>query len=73
MLTRSHSSRSRPPADWAYFEDWTRKLTNQFTDVYVFTIPLYMPAKAADGKWRVVRALSRPRPPASQRSSDRPR
>jgi len=28
-------------------------LTNSFSDVYVFTIPLYLPRKETDGKWRV--------------------
>lgn len=41
--------------DWAYLEDWCRKLTNNFEDVYVFTVPLYLPRLEADGKWRVVR------------------
>ena len=41
--------------DWAYVEDWCRRLTGSFADVYVFTIPLYLPKKEADGKWRVVR------------------
>lgn len=63
-LRRSQSSLIDFPSDWAYFEDWTRKLTNQFTDVYVFTIPLYLPAKAADGKWRVVRACAIYHPPS---------
>ncbi|KAI6110075.1 hypothetical protein F5141DRAFT_1278700 [Pisolithus sp. B1] len=38
---------------WAYVEDWCRRLTNSFADVYVFTIPLYLPHKDPDGKWRV--------------------
>ncbi|KAI9509960.1 hypothetical protein F5148DRAFT_977512 [Russula earlei] len=38
---------------WAYLEDWCRRLTRSFADVYVFTIPLYLPHKDADGKWRV--------------------
>ncbi|TFK67882.1 hypothetical protein BDN72DRAFT_842476 [Pluteus cervinus] len=38
---------------WAYLEDWCRKLTNNFTDVYVFTVPLYLPKLDPDGKWRV--------------------
>ncbi|KAL7409195.1 hypothetical protein BDY24DRAFT_345540, partial [Mrakia frigida] len=39
---------------WAYFENFARKLTNEFTDVYVFTVPLYLPTKSSvDGKWRV--------------------
>ncbi|KAI0316791.1 hypothetical protein OF83DRAFT_1059763 [Amylostereum chailletii] len=38
---------------WAYLEDWCRRLTGQFSDVYVFTVPLYLPRKEPDGKWRV--------------------
>ncbi|KAH7889958.1 hypothetical protein F5I97DRAFT_1924468 [Phlebopus sp. FC_14] len=38
---------------WAYVEDWCRRLTGSFADVYVFTIPLYLPHKDPDGKWRV--------------------
>ncbi|KAH8833513.1 hypothetical protein DL96DRAFT_1455966 [Flagelloscypha sp. PMI_526] len=38
---------------WAYLEDWCRRLTSSFADVYVFTIPLYLPKLEADGKWRV--------------------
>jgi len=38
---------------WAYLEDWCRRLTSSFSDVYVFTIPLYLPRKDPDGKWRV--------------------
>lgn len=41
-------------ADWAYVEDWCRRLTNTFQDVYVFTVPLYLPSQAPDGKWKVV-------------------
>jgi endonuclease G len=41
--------------DWAYLESWCRQLTSSFSDVYVFTIPLYLPHKESDGKWRVVR------------------
>ena len=40
-------------ADWAYLEDWCRRPTGQFSDVYVFTVPLYLPKLEADGKWRV--------------------
>jgi len=43
--------------DWAYLESWCRHLTNSFADVYVFTIPLYLPRQDADGKWRVVSPL----------------
>ncbi|KAJ3563184.1 hypothetical protein NP233_g9101 [Leucocoprinus birnbaumii] len=38
---------------WAYLEDWCRRLTGNFQDVYVFTVPLYLPKKEVDGKWRV--------------------
>lgn len=38
---------------WAYLEDWCRRLTGSFSDVYVFTIPLYLPKQGLDGKWRV--------------------
>ena len=46
------------PLDWAYVEDWCRRLTGSFKDVYVFTIPLYLPRREADGKWRVVSRYS---------------
>jgi len=39
--------------DWAYVEDWCRRLTGSFSDVYIFTIPLYLPKQDLDGKWRV--------------------
>ncbi|PSR88858.1 hypothetical protein PHLCEN_2v5007 [Hermanssonia centrifuga] len=38
---------------WAYLEDWCRRLTGTFADVYVFTVPLYLPKLDSDGKWRV--------------------
>jgi len=38
---------------WAYLEDWCRRLTSTFSDVYVFTVPLYLPKLESDGKWRV--------------------
>jgi len=38
---------------WAYVENWCRGLTGTFSDVYVFTIPLYLPRQDPDGKWRV--------------------
>ncbi|EPQ61434.1 hypothetical protein GLOTRDRAFT_123726 [Gloeophyllum trabeum ATCC 11539] len=38
---------------WAYLEDWCRRLTGAFADVYVFTVPLYLPKQDPDGKWRV--------------------
>lgn len=40
--------------DWAYLEDWCRRLTSTSADVYVFTIPLYLPKLDSDGKWRIV-------------------
>jgi len=39
--------------DWAYVEDWCRRLTGSFSDVYILTIPLYLPKQDLDGKWRV--------------------
>ncbi|KAK9896280.1 hypothetical protein P389DRAFT_152976 [Cystobasidium minutum MCA 4210] len=38
---------------WAYVEDFCRRLTTPFSDVYVFTVPLYLPKQERDGKWRV--------------------
>ncbi|KAJ3741958.1 hypothetical protein DFH05DRAFT_1403145 [Lentinula detonsa] len=38
---------------WAYLEDWCRRLTGTFSDVYVFTVPLYLPRRDPDGKWRI--------------------
>ncbi|WVN85921.1 uncharacterized protein L203_101074 [Cryptococcus depauperatus CBS 7841] len=38
---------------WAYVENFCRGLTSNFEDVYVFTVPLYLPEKHNDGKWRV--------------------
>ncbi|QRW18300.1 DNA/RNA non-specific nuclease [Rhizoctonia solani] len=38
---------------WAYTEDWCRRLTNTFQDVFVFTVPLYLPKQDQDGKYRV--------------------
>ncbi|KAJ7074348.1 hypothetical protein C8F01DRAFT_1100215 [Mycena amicta] len=38
---------------WAYLEDWCRRLTSSFSDVYVFTVPLYLPRLGSDGKWRI--------------------
>ncbi|KAF8519320.1 hypothetical protein BU17DRAFT_89974 [Hysterangium stoloniferum] len=38
---------------WAYLERWCRDLTQSFSDVYVFTIPLYLPKLDTDGKSRV--------------------
>jgi endonuclease G len=38
---------------WAYLEEWCRRLTASFSDVYIFTVPLYLPHLESDGKWRV--------------------
>ena len=38
---------------WAHTEDFVRRLAQRFSDVYVFTVPLYLPRQTADGKWRV--------------------
>lgn len=38
---------------WAHTEDFVRRLTSRFTDLYVFTIPLYLPRQYPDGKFRV--------------------
>lgn len=38
---------------WAHTEDFCRRLTNSFNDVYVFTVPLYLPKQGTDGRWRV--------------------
>ncbi|WFD19616.1 nuclease [Malassezia caprae] len=38
---------------WAHTEDFVRRLTGQFKDLYVFTLPLYLPRQSTDGKWRV--------------------
>ncbi|GAA6052578.1 hypothetical protein JCM3770_003252 [Rhodotorula araucariae] len=39
---------------WAYLEAFCRNLTNSFEDVYVFTVPLFLPKRdGRDGKWRV--------------------
>ncbi|KAE8213490.1 hypothetical protein CF319_g9167 [Tilletia indica] len=38
---------------WAHTEDFVRRLTSSFADVYVFTLPLYLPRQDPDGKHRV--------------------
>jgi hypothetical protein len=41
---------------WA--SQFCRDLTKSFADVYVFTVPLFLPKRdGRDGKWRVVRFL----------------
>ncbi|KAF5358529.1 hypothetical protein D9756_001756 [Leucocoprinus leucothites] len=41
---------------WAYLEDWCRRLTGTFQDVYVFTVPLYLPKRRpmANGTHEVI-------------------
>ena len=36
---------------WARFEQFARDLTKTYSDVHVFSGPLYMPTRAAGGKW----------------------
>ncbi|KAJ0423524.1 hypothetical protein BJY00DRAFT_278667 [Aspergillus carlsbadensis] len=38
---------------WAHFEDFCRNLTKKYPSVRIVTGPLYLPARDADGKWRV--------------------
>ncbi|TIC18544.1 hypothetical protein E3Q13_01887 [Wallemia mellicola] len=38
---------------WAYVETFCRNLTREFGHVYIFTLPLYLPARDLEGKWRV--------------------
>lgn len=39
---------------WAHFEDFCRRLTNDYPSVRIVTGPLYLPRKdPTDGKWRV--------------------
>ncbi|KAI9308903.1 hypothetical protein BJ944DRAFT_246160 [Cunninghamella echinulata] len=38
---------------WAHFESFCRSLVYKFTNVYVFTGPLYLPHQEADGKFYV--------------------
>ncbi|KAL2862273.1 uncharacterized protein BJX67DRAFT_309817 [Aspergillus lucknowensis] len=38
---------------WAHFEDFCRNLTKRYPSVRIVTGPLYLPARDADGKWRV--------------------
>lgn len=55
-------------ADWAYLEAFCRDLTRRFDDVYVFTVPLFLPKRHADGKFRVVSFLVRHQWPSADRS-----
>jgi len=38
---------------WAHFEDFCRRLTNNYPSVRIVTGPLYLPKREPDGKWRV--------------------
>lgn len=49
-----------PRVDWAYLENWCRSLTASFQDVYIFTVPLYLPKLDPDGKYRIVRTFLLP-------------
>ncbi|KAG0654037.1 nuclease [Rhodotorula mucilaginosa] len=46
---------------WAYLEAFCRDLTKSFADVYVFTVPLFLPKRdGRDGKWRVTYEMTGP-------------
>ncbi|GAA5866982.1 hypothetical protein JCM3774_003745 [Rhodotorula dairenensis] len=46
---------------WAYLEAFCRDLTKSFEDVYVFTVPLFLPKRdGRDGKWRVTYEMTGP-------------
>ncbi|KAL8281261.1 hypothetical protein RQP46_006295 [Phenoliferia psychrophenolica] len=45
---------------WAYLEQFCRTLTGSFEDVYVFTVPLFLPQQGPDGKWRVTYEMIAP-------------
>ncbi|KAK4699929.1 hypothetical protein P7C70_g6326, partial [Phenoliferia sp. Uapishka_3] len=45
---------------WAYVEAFCRNLTSSFDDVYVFTVPLFLPRQSPDGKWRVTYEMIAP-------------
>ncbi|GAA6009408.1 hypothetical protein JCM10207_003770 [Rhodosporidiobolus poonsookiae] len=46
---------------WAYLEAFCRNLTASFDDVYVFTVPLFLPKRdGRDGKWRVTYEMIAP-------------
>jgi endonuclease G len=38
---------------WAHFEDFCRRLTNNYNSIRIITGPLYLPKKCDDGKFRV--------------------
>ncbi|GAA6060619.1 hypothetical protein JCM10212_006370 [Sporobolomyces blumeae] len=46
---------------WAYLEAFCRNLTKEFEDVYVFTVPLFLPKRdPRDGKWKVTYEMIAP-------------
>lgn len=45
---------------WAYVEAFVRNLTGTFEDVYVFTVPLFLPKRYPDGKFRVTYEMIAP-------------
>ncbi|BGP58667.1 hypothetical protein JCM8202_006357 [Rhodotorula sphaerocarpa] len=46
---------------WAYLEAFCRDLTKSFEDVYVFTVPLFLPKRdGRDGKWKVTYEMIAP-------------
>lgn len=46
---------------WAYVEAFVRNLTTSFEDVYVFTVPLFLPKRdGRDGKFRVTYEMIAP-------------
>ncbi|KAM0787211.1 hypothetical protein ACM66B_006449 [Microbotryomycetes sp. NB124-2] len=45
---------------WAYLEQFCRDLTKQFDDVFVFTVPMFLPRQHPDGKWRVTYEMIAP-------------
>ncbi|KAG8738591.1 nuclease [Ceratobasidium sp. 414] len=53
MVPAADAKVSQIPSDWAYTEEWCRRLTSTFQDVFVFTVPLYLPKQDSDGKYRV--------------------
>lgn len=50
----------RRPDSPLFVPQFCRNLTKSFDDVYVFTVPLFLPKRdPRDGKWRVVRCTFR--------------
>ncbi|KAK4053352.1 nuclease [Microbotryomycetes sp. JL221] len=55
---------------WAYVEQFCRDLTKQFDDVFVFTIPMFLPRQHPDGKWRVTYEMIAPQNAAPTNNPD---